>query len=136
MKKIKINNKEINYRKVSWTEEITGTYKIEKGEWFFHSSREEIESFAPVETCFYIGRFAKYNYIYAIKINKDIEADEYHDEIRIDLGKIKNDCEIYLIAEDDWYIDGSVPAGADGRVKHKILYSKKIPKEIKKILNI
>ncbi|WP_113675896.1 hypothetical protein [Vallitalea guaymasensis] len=110
-------------RTMNWTEERTGTRKLQKGQMITHFSHEEIKAFVPKITCFFIGfpciedlkdkeldydrqeHFAE-EYIYIAIVKKDISALEYGNEVRIDLKKHKDDIDIYLVGE-HYNIDGS-----------------------------
>jgi len=78
-----------------WTETFSGQVTIRKGDVLFHHSRQDLTAFYPKTTCFYFFPQGVGN-TYAFVAKKEIRADRYGNEVRIDLEKYR-DFEIYYI---------------------------------------
>jgi len=86
-----------NGQDMEWTERITGTITLYKGQKLYHSSDSKLKAFYPKETCFFMNTYAE-GYVYCAILNKEITIPCYDNEVRIDLSYFSNDdIEIYYI---------------------------------------
>jgi len=93
MKKIKIKGTKDFTRQYGYSENCTGKIILKKGTKLIHGSYYEIDSFAPIETCFTPYEWAaKYGlgiegYTYLAILKKDVEVECYtEDEVRFEIS--------------------------------------------------
>ncbi|AEE95806.1 hypothetical protein [Mahella australiensis] len=107
MKQIKISaDTKKTWTRMPWLEEVHEETVIPAGTELFHvSTYDQIDAFAPIETCFTYDRPFLQGEIYMLKVSRPVKAvvvDDY--EVRIDLGRVTDcvDIEIYYVGHTEF----------------------------------